>query len=390
MTHKYSYKADVWSLGVILFEMLSGGVHPFLVEGTTYAEYMISLPSLQPRQLPDSVSAECRALVSRLLAKDRRDRPTVREVIREPIVMAKVRLIAEEYVYGEEIGDSVRQQLIDMNLLVTPTPLLIPVPPPATPTPANRFSEALLEKLMLAFSTPQPEPLNGEGQSKLAECVRRHGWWRSVEELNGEMDTIREVRWEKFEGAKGLKEGIYYGQMLDGVRDGYGIVFCLDECNLPLLYECHWKGGAPFNSGRLTSITACNTYLQLDCTFTHSFHPSTVVHRETQYSPGEGGEWYKGECVGQEVRHGWGRLTKAGGEYQEGLWVEGRQSGAHAHYTKDGELIGQVYIFANAKGDRGSTKSTTFLSRNSYDEIHFALYKRTYFHTHFGKQIEFE
>lgn len=67
--------------------------------------------------------------------------------------MAKVRLIAEEYVYGEEIGDSVRQQLIDMNLLVTPTPLLIPVHP-TTPTLANRFNEELLEKLMLAFSTP--------------------------------------------------------------------------------------------------------------------------------------------------------------------------------------------------------------------------------------------
>jgi len=42
----YSFPVDLWSIGVILYEMSCGGKHPFSFEGTL-DEYMGALPKLK-------------------------------------------------------------------------------------------------------------------------------------------------------------------------------------------------------------------------------------------------------------------------------------------------------------------------------------------------------
>lgn len=76
-------KSDVYSLGVLLFQMLAGQL-PFYAEGAgeLIAKHLYQEPpalaALAP-ELPDEVSA----LVHKLLAKDRLLRPTMREVVLE-------------------------------------------------------------------------------------------------------------------------------------------------------------------------------------------------------------------------------------------------------------------------------------------------------------------
>ncbi|TNV83919.1 hypothetical protein FGO68_gene7232 [Halteria grandinella] len=142
MTKKYSYKSDVWSLGVILFELLSGGVHPFQEEGTTKVQYIVSLQKLKLKQLPDDVSEGCKNLVNKLLTKNQKQRPTIQEVLKEPLIQEKIRLIINEYVNGEQIQESIRQQLLQTRTLCC-LPTLAP----------QRRSSSLLRQ-------QQPRPLS--------------------------------------------------------------------------------------------------------------------------------------------------------------------------------------------------------------------------------------
>lgn len=49
ITEKHKSKVDVWSMGILLFEMLSGGDHPFLkdIGITDPYKYLYLLPTLE-------------------------------------------------------------------------------------------------------------------------------------------------------------------------------------------------------------------------------------------------------------------------------------------------------------------------------------------------------
>lgn len=68
--------------------------------------------------------------------------------------------------------------------------------------------------------------LNGEGHSRMAECAQEWGWkWAAL--------TGGTVTTEPFEGGISGREwcgdllcGVYCGQVVEGKRHGYGIVYC--------------------------------------------------------------------------------------------------------------------------------------------------------------------
>jgi len=73
----YDFKADIWGLGVMLYEILSLEV-PF--SGTSVAGLVVRICTAEPKPVPSVYSCELRALSSQLLAKKADARPSAAEV----------------------------------------------------------------------------------------------------------------------------------------------------------------------------------------------------------------------------------------------------------------------------------------------------------------------
>mmetsp|Transcript_7610 Transcript_7610/g.13695 ORF Transcript_7610/g.13695 Transcript_7610/m.13695 type:complete len:245 (-) Transcript_7610:50-784(-) len=78
----YTTKADVWSVGILLYELLAGST-PF--EGGTRAETMGRITGKEPF-LPLYVSPEARDFILLTLMKDPRQRPTARKLLAHPLL----------------------------------------------------------------------------------------------------------------------------------------------------------------------------------------------------------------------------------------------------------------------------------------------------------------
>lgn len=79
---KYDSKIDSWSVGVLLYEMVSG--YPPFAMSTTSKQTKPSLDYSTTVTYPSRISKECEAFIRRLLTMDPARRPTVTEMLRDP------------------------------------------------------------------------------------------------------------------------------------------------------------------------------------------------------------------------------------------------------------------------------------------------------------------
>lgn len=107
--------------------------------------------------------------------------------------------------------------------------------------------------------------------------------------------------------------------MLDGKRDGKGMLYITDSNNNPLLYECIWEQGIPI-SGRFSIIfqNHLDVYTgTFDPYFYRNGHGTWTRDSQDTYT----GEFKRGN------RNGGGLYTFANGNTFEGTWVNHSQEG---------------------------------------------------------------
>ncbi|CAE8607729.1 unnamed protein product [Polarella glacialis] len=73
----YDFKADIWGLGVLLYEVLALTV-PF--SAASVAGLVVRICTTEPKPIPAMYSSELRALVSHMLSKQAADRPSASEI----------------------------------------------------------------------------------------------------------------------------------------------------------------------------------------------------------------------------------------------------------------------------------------------------------------------
>ena len=79
----YSFKADVWSLGVVFFELANLKV-PFYE--TNFPKLLLRICTKQPPALPEHYSEELKCFILKLLEKDQNKRMSMSEVLEEPYI----------------------------------------------------------------------------------------------------------------------------------------------------------------------------------------------------------------------------------------------------------------------------------------------------------------
>lgn len=84
----YNHKSDVWSLGCLLYE-LCARAPPFKESRT--AELYAAIAASEPPPLPLVYSADLRNLVSKLLRKDFRERPSLEKILNLPFIQGKMK-----------------------------------------------------------------------------------------------------------------------------------------------------------------------------------------------------------------------------------------------------------------------------------------------------------
>jgi len=98
----YDFKADVWCLGVVFYEVLALEV-PFCAQNI--AALVIKIVTADPKPLPAMYGSETRSIVARMLVKNAEDRPSIAEVAALPHVRRSIAALATGGVGQESPGD---------------------------------------------------------------------------------------------------------------------------------------------------------------------------------------------------------------------------------------------------------------------------------------------
>eukprot|EP00826_Nyctotherus_ovalis_P045749 TRINITY_DN5092_c0_g2_i1.p2 TRINITY_DN5092_c0_g2~~TRINITY_DN5092_c0_g2_i1.p2 ORF type:complete len:268 (-),score=69.08 TRINITY_DN5092_c0_g2_i1:1885-2688(-) len=90
----YSYKSDIWSLGCLLYEMLSFK-RPF--QASCIGSLVVSILAGKCKPLPAHWSKEVKALVVQMLAVDPDERPSVDQILEIPFIKKRALAMLEKY-----------------------------------------------------------------------------------------------------------------------------------------------------------------------------------------------------------------------------------------------------------------------------------------------------
>lgn len=97
---EYSYKTDIWSLGVCIYQLMALKV-PF--EGGSVSMLALKIVKGKYEALPKTYSKELRELVGKMLKVNVNERISIKEVLESDVVKQRMNVVMKEIGYGKEL-----------------------------------------------------------------------------------------------------------------------------------------------------------------------------------------------------------------------------------------------------------------------------------------------
>ena len=106
-SNTYGFKTDIWSIGVLLYEMCALKP-PF--NGQNLHMLAIQIVSGKYMPMPAHFSPEMKQMVQKLLTVDEKQRPSINELLRSPMLANRIRRLLTDQDFIDEFSHTVLHQ----------------------------------------------------------------------------------------------------------------------------------------------------------------------------------------------------------------------------------------------------------------------------------------